>query len=63
MIQEPKNESVIDTIHRIRREIAERFSHDVESISTDADARAKSSGRPIWKRADHSVTSAKPRDK
>ena len=48
MIQEPKTESPVDEIHRIRREISDRFGGDISAIADDAAQRLASSGRPIW---------------
>lgn len=52
MILKSNSDSVVDEIHRVRHEIAERFDGDVSAIAADADARAKASGRPIWKPAE-----------
>lgn len=48
MIQKPKSESPIDEIHRVRREISDRFGGDISAIADDAAQRLASSGRPIW---------------
>ena len=48
MIQKPKAESPIDEIHRVRREISDRFGGDISAIADDAAQRLASSGRPIW---------------
>ena len=48
MIQKPKTESPVDEIHRIRREISDRFGGDISAIADDAAQRLASSGRPIW---------------
>ena len=48
MTQKPKAESPIDEIHRVRREISDRFDGDISSIADDAAQRLASSGRPIW---------------
>jgi hypothetical protein len=48
MIQKPTTESVIEEIHRIRREISDRFNGDVDAIAEDAARRLSESGRPIW---------------
>ena len=42
------DETPIEEIHRIRREISDRFGGDIAAISADADRRARASGRPIW---------------
>jgi hypothetical protein len=48
MIRKPENESVIEEIHRIRREISDRFGGDVVAIANDAAQRQAASGRPVW---------------
>ena len=48
MIQKPKTETPIEEIHRIRREISDRFGGDIAAIAADAARRARESGRPIW---------------
>ena len=48
MTQKPKAESPIDEIHRVRREISDRFGGDISAIADDAAQRLASSGRPIW---------------
>jgi hypothetical protein len=48
MIQKSKTETPIEEIHRIRREISDRFGGDIAAIAADADRRAQASGRPIW---------------
>jgi hypothetical protein len=53
MIHKPDTDSVIDEIHRVRHEIADRFENDISAIAADADSRAENSGRPIWKPADN----------
>jgi len=47
MTQEP-TESPIDEIHRIRREISDRFGGDVDAIAEDAAQRQAASNRPVW---------------
>ncbi len=44
-----KTDSTIDDIHRIRREISERFGGDVFAIAEDAARRQTASNRPVWK--------------
>jgi hypothetical protein len=56
MIQKSKTETPIEEIHRIRREISDRFGGDIAAIAADADRRAQASGRPIWQ----SKTTNKP---
>ena len=48
MIQKSKIETPIEEIHRIRREISDRFCGDIAAIAADADRRAQASGREIW---------------
>lgn len=48
MIQKSTSETPIKEIHRIRREISDRFGGDIAAIAADADRRAQASGRPIW---------------
>ncbi|MEX0687081.1 MAG: hypothetical protein WD072_00245 [Pirellulales bacterium] len=48
MIHQPKPESIIEELHRIRREISDRFGGDVALIAKDAADRLAKSGRPIW---------------
>lgn len=48
MIQKSKTETPIEEIHRIRREISDRFGGDIAAIAADAARRARESGRPMW---------------
>jgi len=48
MIQKSTTETPIEEIHRIRREISDRFGGDIDAIAADAERRAQASGRPIW---------------
>jgi len=48
MIQKSKTETPIEEIHRVRREISERFDGDIAAIADDAERRARESGRPVW---------------
>ena len=41
-------ESPIDEIHRIRREISDRFGGDLVAIAEDAARRQAASNRPVW---------------
>ncbi len=50
MIQQLKTDSVIDEIHRTRRDISKRFQGNVVAIAEDAARRQAASGRPIWQR-------------
>jgi hypothetical protein len=52
MIQKETFDPVIAEIHKIRREIAERFSGNIAAIAEDAARRQSASGRPVWKRKD-----------
>jgi len=47
MTQKPP-ESPIDEIHRIRREISDRFGGDIAAIAEDAARRQAESNRPVW---------------
>lgn len=42
-------ETVIDELHRVRREISDRFHGDIEAIARDAARRLAESGRPVWR--------------
>jgi hypothetical protein len=48
MIRKLKTESEIEEIHRIRREISDRFAGDIVAIANDAARRLAASGRPVW---------------
>lgn len=48
MTRKPKTESEIEEIHRIRREISDRFGGDIVAIANDAARRLAASGRPVW---------------
>lgn len=48
MIQQT-TDSTIDEIHRIRREMSDRFAGDVFAIAADAARRQTVSNRPVWK--------------
>jgi hypothetical protein len=52
MIQKRETDSVIAEIHRVRREISERFHGDIAAIAEDAARRQAASGRPVWRRKD-----------
>lgn len=61
-------ESPIDEIHRIRREISDRFGGDIAAIAEDAARRQAASERPTWRpkanSAFHAIGSSSPdRDK
>ena len=48
MTQKSKAESAIEEIHRIRREISDRFGGDIVAIADDAARRQVESKRPVW---------------
>jgi hypothetical protein len=48
MNQKPNIDTVIEEIHKYRREVSERFQGDVRAIAADAAARMAASGRPVW---------------
>lgn len=48
MIQKLTIESPIDEIHRVRREISDRFGGNISAIAVDAARRLAASGRPVW---------------
>ena len=48
MIQKRTIETPIDEIHRIRREISDRFDGDIAAIAEDAARRQTASDRPVW---------------
>jgi hypothetical protein len=45
-LNEPERDTTIEDIHRIRREISDRFGGDVFAIAEDARRRQALSGRP-----------------
>ncbi len=47
MTQKP-TESPIEEIHRVRREISDRFGGDLAAIAEDAARRQAASNRPVW---------------
>lgn len=47
MIQKT-SDSPVDEIHRIRREISDRFGGDIVAIAEDAARRQAASNRPVW---------------
>ena len=47
MTQKP-TESPIDEIHRVRRDISDRFGGDIAAIAEDAARRQAESNRPMW---------------
>jgi hypothetical protein len=49
MIPKTKNsDPIIDEIHRIREQLAEKFDYDITAILEDAWKRQEASGRAIW---------------
>jgi hypothetical protein len=48
MIQKSAADSTIESIHRVRREISEKFKGDINAIVADAEQRAKCTERPVW---------------
>lgn len=48
MIKKPVNDSIIDEIHRTRRQMSDRFGGDFVAMLDDARRRQAESGRPIW---------------
>ena len=48
MIQKLISDPVIDEIHRVRREIADKFGEDFAAMLEDARRRQESSVRPTW---------------
>ena len=42
------SDSPIDEIHRIRRDISDRFGGDILAIAEDAARRQAASNRPVW---------------
>jgi hypothetical protein len=49
MTQKTTNrDPIIDEIHRIRQQMAEKFDYDITAILEDAWKRQEASGRAIW---------------
>lgn len=46
----PDSDSVIQELHRVRREISDRFHGDIDAIARDAARRLAESGRTVWGR-------------
>lgn len=61
MIRKP-TESPIEEIHRIRREISDRFGGDIAAIAEDAARRQGASNRPVWKPKHDEPTDAGERE-
>ncbi len=55
MIQKPKTDPVIEEIHKVRREISDRFGGDVRAIAADANARMAASGCAVWIPSDNNA--------
>jgi hypothetical protein len=50
VIQKPgKPDTILDEIHRTRRQMAEKFGGDIAAIVEDARKRHEASGRAVWK--------------
>ena len=49
MIQKLTTDPIIEEIHRVRREMSDRFGGDFAAMLEDARRRQEASGRPIWK--------------
>lgn len=50
MAQTHDRDTVIEEIHRTRREISEKFGGDIVAMLDDARKRQAASGRPVWRR-------------
>ena len=48
MIQKSTAETPLEEIHRIRREISDRFGGDIAAIAADADFRRWKSSKSFW---------------
>jgi hypothetical protein len=49
MNQNRQIDPTIEEIHRVRREMSEKFAGDFRRMLDDARARQAKSGRPIWR--------------
>jgi hypothetical protein len=49
MIQNLTTDPILEEIHRVRREMSDRFGGDFVAMLNDARRRQEASGRPIWK--------------
>ena len=49
MIRKLTTDPIVEEIHRVRREISERFGGDFVAMLDDARRRQEASGRPVWK--------------
>jgi hypothetical protein len=43
------SDPVIDELHCVRQQIAEKFGNDIDRILEDARQRQQSGGRPTWR--------------
>jgi hypothetical protein len=50
MSQAPDTDTIVDEIHRTRRQICEKFHGDIAAILADARVRQAAAGRPVWQR-------------
>jgi hypothetical protein len=48
MATEANRDPIIDEIHRILEQMAEKFGYDITAILEDARKRQEASGRAIW---------------
>ena len=56
-------DTVIEELHKVRREISDRFHGDIDAIAQDAARRLAESGRTVWVRGgqtDRPARSSKP---
>ncbi len=49
MIQKRTTDPIVEEIHRVRREMSDRFGGDFVAMLNDARRRQEASGRPVWK--------------
>jgi len=45
----PMNDTIIDEIYAIRRQISDKFNGNISAIVADAKERQEADGRPEWK--------------
>lgn len=48
MNSEIRRDPIVEEIHKIRRQIAEKFNGDIAAIIADARKRQAASNRPVW---------------
>lgn len=61
MKQKQTTESILDEIHKTRREMSDRFGGDFVAMLDDARRRQEASGRPVWRPKDmHQVKEGEP---